>query len=114
MPTILSHSAPIYENRRVCALCCEHALPLSLSVHHRRSSFPASVNYSGRVFSFIRDSFGAGAFEDEVNEEEYLQEGGMADPAGDHEPDDERFRAGTVVYISGEENNSQVAARAAR
>lgn len=43
---------------------------------------------------------------------------GIADFAddgfADDEQDDERFRAGTVVYISGEENNSQVAARAAR
>lgn len=63
--------------------------------------------------SFFRDSFGAEAFDDEIHEED-SQEGGIADPAGDHDQDDERFRAGTVVYISGEENNSQVAARAAR
>lgn len=59
-------------------------------------------------------------FEDERNEGDWAQkEGDKVDPADDHEQDDlnqddERFRAGTVVYISGEENNSQVAARAAR
>lgn len=33
---------------------------------------------------------------------------------GQENDDSERFRAGAVVYVSGEENNSQVAARAAR
>eukprot|EP00752_Nemacystus_decipiens_P018297 g16413.t1 len=63
------------------------------------------------------DSFSASAFEDEIVKED-LQEGATADPEDNHEQDgeqdDDRFRAGTVVYISGEENNSQVAARAAR
>lgn len=63
---------------------------------------------------FLRDSFGASGFEDEI-EEEVLQEGGIeVAEFADDDRDDERFRAGTVVYISGEENNSQVAARAAR
>lgn len=45
------------------------------------------------------------------NGEDHMKEGGdaVAKKAGA-----EIFRAGTVVYISGEENNSQVAARAAR
>eukprot|EP00903_Cladosiphon_okamuranus_P019516 g17947.t1 len=67
------------------------------------------------------DIFGAGALEDEMDEGEGGSlEGsggiGMADLTGfaEDEQDSERFRAGTVVYISGEENNSQVAARATR
>lgn len=75
---------------------------------------------------FLTDRFGAGIFEDEGNGQELEERGSAsAEPADDptrdidHEQDDERddderFRAGTVVYISGEENNSQVAARAAR
>lgn len=40
--------------------------------------------------------------------------GGSSEEAGEGKREEEAFRAGTVVYISGEENNSQVAARAAR
>ncbi|CAM9345111.1 unnamed protein product [Ectocarpus fasciculatus] len=59
------------------------------------------------------------AYEEEGEEEEtdegYQEEaGGEAGEDGRAVTEAERCRAGTVVYISGEENNSQVAARAKR
>ncbi|CAN0342717.1 unnamed protein product, partial [Ectocarpus sp. 13 AM-2016] len=56
------------------------------------------------------------AFEEEEETDEGFQEEAGGEAGEDARPvtEAERCRAGTVVYISGEENNSQVAARAAR
>lgn len=61
------------------------------------------------------DRFSTSFFEENEDENGHQREdqGGGGGDAG-AKAGAEAFRAGTVVYISGEENNSQVAARAAR
>ncbi|CAM9815884.1 unnamed protein product, partial [Scytosiphon promiscuus] len=63
-----------------------------------------------------RSSFSASSVGRDTAEDIGEDGGGIFEEAGDdrQEKKGEAFRAGTVVYISGEENNSQVAARAAR